>query len=102
MKHLTMLALGAGLLAPALLQADEALAKKHGCLVCHSVNKKVVGPSYKDVAAKYRGDAGAQARLVDKVKNGGKGSWGNVLMPANSPKVPDADIATLVRWVLAQ
>lgn len=92
-------ALGA---APVALAADgKALAKKHNCLACHSVDTKVVGPSYKDVAQKYKGDAGAPARLAEKVKKGGKGVWGSAPMPPNK-KVSDADLKTLVDWVLSQ
>jgi cytochrome c len=80
--------------------AQEALAKKYNCLACHSVDKKVVGPAYKDVAAKYKGDAGAEAKLVAKVKNGGSGVWGPIPMPPNS-SVPDADVKALVKWVLS-
>jgi len=79
----------------------EALAQKSGCLACHSVKNKVVGPSYKDVAAKYKGDKGAEAKLVAKVKAGGSGVWGPVPMPANSPQVKDEDIKTIVQWVLS-
>ena len=85
--------------------ADLDLAKKSGCLACHSVEKKVVGPAWKDVAAKYKGDAGAKDALVGKVKAGGKGNWtdvtGGVPMPPYSPRVADADIATLVDFILA-
>lgn len=84
--------------SPAL--ADEALAKKHACTACHAVDKKLVGPAYKDVAAKYKGDAKAEAKLAEKVKKGGSGVWGQVPMPPN-PNVPDADVAKLVKWVLA-
>lgn len=80
--------------------ASEALAKKHNCLACHAADKKLIGPSYADVAAKYKGDAGAEAKLVAKIKNGGAGVWGQVPMPPN-PAVPDADIKTLVKWVLS-
>ncbi len=84
--------------------ADLDLAKKSGCLACHSVEKKVVGPAWKDVAAKYKGDAGAKDALIGKVKAGGKGNWtdvtGGVPMPPYSPRVADADIATLVDFVL--
>ena len=80
--------------------AQEALAKKYNCLACHSVDKKIVGPAYKDVAAKYKGDAGAEAKLVAKVKNGGSGVWGPIPMPPNS-SVPDADVKALVKWVLS-
>lgn len=82
-------------------QASEQLAKKHNCLACHTVDKKMVGPSYKEVAAKYRSDAGAQAKLVDKVKKGGQGVWGQVPMPPN-PTVPDAELQSLVKWILSQ
>lgn len=80
--------------------ANEALAKKYACLACHSVDKKLVGPAYKDVAAKYRNDPGAAARLVGKVKKGSQGTWGQVPMPPNSA-VPDADVKTLVQWILS-
>jgi cytochrome c len=84
--------------------ADLDLAKKSGCLACHSVEKKVVGPAWKDVAAKYKGDDSARAALIEKVKKGGKGNWtdvtGGVPMPPYSPRVADADIETLVDFVL--
>ena len=75
--------------------AQEDLAKKYNCFACHAVDHKVVGPAYKDVAAKYRGDKAAPAKLFEKVKKGGAGVWGPVPMPPNS-QVPDADIKTLV------
>ena len=79
----------------------KALAQKSGCLACHSVDAKVLGPAYKDVAAKYKGDKGAEAKLVAKVKAGGSGVWGPMPMPANSPQVKDEDIKTIVHWVLS-
>jgi cytochrome c len=82
-------------------QANEALAKKYNCFACHAVDKKLVGPSYKDVAAKYAKDPNAEAKLVEKVKKGGQGVWGQVPMPPNS-QVPDADVHALVKWVLSQ
>lgn len=82
-------------------KAAEALAQKSGCLACHSIDKKVLGPAYKEVAAKYKGDKTAEARLVAKVKAGGSGVWGPMPMPANSPQVKDADITTVVQWILA-
>jgi cytochrome c len=91
----------AGALAAAPAWASEELAKKHGCFACHATDKKLVGPSYKDVAAKYGADKGAEAKLFDKVKKGGTGAWGTVPMPPNG-HVPDADIKTLVKWVLSQ
>lgn len=85
--------------APAL--ASMELATKSACTACHAVDKKLVGPSYKDVAKKYAGNAKAEAMLVEKVKKGGVGTWGQVPMPPN-PNVKDADIQTLVKWVLSQ
>lgn len=82
--------------------ADEALAKKSGCLNCHGIDKKLVGPAFKDVAAKYKGDKGAHATLAASVKNGSKGKWGNVMMPPNAPRVSEADTNKLVDFVLAQ
>lgn len=82
--------------------ADQALAQKSGCLACHGVANKVVGPAFKDVAAKYKGQKDAEAKLVEKVKKGGSGTWGPIPMPANSPQVKDDDIKTIVKWVLAQ
>ena len=78
-----------------------ALAQVKGCLACHQVAVKVVGPAYKEVAAKYKGDAGALDMLVKKVKAGGVGTWGQIPMP---PQVTasDAEIKTLVEWVLSQ
>jgi cytochrome c len=83
--------------APA--RADEALAKKHNCLACHQVDKKLVGPGYKEIAKKYKGQSGAAALLAGKVKKGGSGAWGAVPMPPN-PAVPDADLKKLVDWIL--
>ena len=101
MKSAAMILGLAGALAAAPALANEELAKKQGCFACHAVDKKLVGPSYKDVAAKYRADKGAEAKLFDKVKKGGTGVWGTVPMPPNA-HVPDADIKTLVKWVLSQ
>jgi cytochrome c len=80
--------------------ANEELAKKSACTACHAVDKKLVGPAYREVAAKYKGDKGAEAKLIEKVKKGGSGVWGQVPMPANS-NVKDEDIKTLVKWVLS-
>src|SRR6059058_6100416 len=85
--------------APAFAQAD--LAQKKNCLACHAVDKKVVGPSYKDVAAKYAGQKDAVDKLSQKVVKGGAGVWGAVPMPAN-PQVTDAEAKQLVQWVLQQ
>ncbi len=98
MKHI----ISAAVLASSLIAV--ALAKKSGCLACHSVEKKVVGPAWKDVATKYKGDAGARDAIIAKVKKGGKGNWtevtGGIPMPPYSPRVADADIETLVDFVL--
>ncbi len=97
-----------GCLSPLAAQAGEQgldLARKSGCLACHSIDNKVVGPAWKDVAAHYRDDAGAKAQLIEKVKKGGKGNWtavtGGVPMPPYSPRVADADIESLVDFILA-
>jgi cytochrome c len=87
--------------APARAQNIDELLKKHACLSCHAVDKKLVGPSYKDVAAKYRTQKDAQNLLVGKVKKGGAGVWGPVPMPPNAA-VPDADLNAMVKWILGQ
>ncbi|MFZ9642289.1 MAG: c-type cytochrome [Candidatus Methylopumilus sp.] len=102
MKLITSLLLLATLACTANAYADDAakaLAQKSGCLMCHSVEAKVVGPAFKDVAAKYKGKA-AESKLIAKVKAGGSGVWGPIPMPANSPQVKDEDIKTIVTWVL--
>ncbi len=81
-------------------QASEDLAKKHACVACHAIDKKGVGPAYKEVAKKYAADKGAQAKLEDKVKKGGTGVWGQIPMPPND-KVPAGDVSALVKWVLS-
>jgi cytochrome c len=80
--------------------ANEELAKKSACTACHAIDKKLVGPSYKDVAAKYKADKGAEAKLIEKVKKGGSGVWGQVPMPPNA-NVKDEDVKTLVKWILS-
>ena len=84
--------------APAL--ADLALATSKNCMACHAVDKKLVGPSYKDVAAKYKGDKTAVDKLAAKIIKGGSGAWGPVPMPAN-PQVNEADAKKLAAWVLS-
>lgn len=81
-------------------RADQALATAKNCMACHALDKKVVGPAYKDVAKKYAGNAKAQDMLVAKVMKGGAGVWGPVPMPANS-QVNEAEAKKLVAWVLA-
>jgi len=97
----------AGVLAatPAMAGSELDLARKSGCLACHAIDKKVVGPAWKDVAARYKGQADARALLIDKVKKGGKGAWTEVTrgvpMPPYSPRVSDANIEKLVDFILS-
>ena len=79
--------------------AAEAMMKKDGCAACHAVDKKLVGPAYVEVAAKYKGDKDAVAKLTKKVKEGGSGVWGQIPMPPNAA-TPTADITDLVTWIL--
>jgi cytochrome c len=81
--------------------APADLAKAKNCLACHSVATKIVGPAYKDVAAKYAGQKDAEDKLVQKVLKGGSGVWGAIPMPANT-QVSEAEAHTLVKWVLSQ
>jgi cytochrome c len=81
--------------------ADLELAKKSGCLACHSVEKKVVGPSWNDVGKKYKDTEGAKETLIGKVKAGGKGTWGAVPMPPYSPRVSDENLEKLVTFILS-
>ena len=99
MKVLIGAMLAAGVVV-APVQADEALAKKSNCLACHQIDKKSVGPAYKDIAKKYKGQDVA-AKLAEKVKKGGQGAWGPVPMPPN-PQVPDADIKKMVEFILSR
>jgi cytochrome c len=76
------------------------LLTKYNCQACHTLDKKLVGPSYKEIGAKYAGDSGAPAKLAQKIKSGGSGVWGAVPMPPNN--VPEADLKTIAEWILAQ
>ncbi|MGB4118403.1 MAG: c-type cytochrome [Polaromonas sp.] len=80
--------------------ADLALATAKNCMACHAVDKKLVGPSYKDIATKYAGQADAVDKLAGKVVKGGSGAWGPVPMPANA-QINDADAKKLVTWIMA-
>lgn len=86
---------------PARAQDAKALAQKSGCLACHTEDKKLVGPSMKEIAAKYKGDKGAVAKLSAKVKKGGAGAWGQIPMPPH-PQLKDEDIKKLVEYYLAR
>jgi cytochrome c len=101
MKHVIVLAslslaVAAG---PAFAQAE--LAKQKNCMACHQIDKKLVGPSYKEVAAKYKGDKDAAAKLAKKIREGGVGVWGQIPMPAN-PQVNEQEAQSLAKWVLSQ
>jgi cytochrome c len=80
---------------------ERELAQKSGCFACHMIEKKMVGPAWNDVSAKYRGQKNGEAKLISKVAMGGNGVWGVVPMPPNSPKVSDGDIKTLVHFILS-
>jgi len=97
-RALLIMAAMAAISAPAM--ADEALAKSKNCMACHAVDKKLVGPSYKDVATKYAGNAGAADMLAAKIIKGGSGVWGAIPMPANT-QVNEADAKKLAAWVLS-
>lgn len=101
MKVFVAAAVAAGLLSAAPAFASADLAKAKNCLACHAVDKKLVGPSYQDVAKKYAGDAGAAAKLAEKIQKGGSGVWGTMPMPAN-PQVNAEEAKTLATWVLSQ
>ena len=96
-KMIFALALTASAALPAL--ADDALAQSKNCMACHNVDKKVVGPAYKDVAAKYKADKTAADKLAAKIIKGGSGVWGPVPMPANS-QVNEAEAKKLANWIL--
>ncbi|MFM0626261.1 c-type cytochrome [Paraburkholderia xenovorans] len=99
-----MLGALAGVVAPAAHAADASrgrlVANANACMGCHAVDRKLVGPSFQQIAAKYKGDAQASAKLSRKVKDGGSGVWGMIPMPAHQ-SMSDADIRTVVDWVLA-
>jgi len=98
-RTLITLALALGAAAPAM--ADLALAKAKNCMACHAVEKKLVGPSFKDVAAKYANQKDANDKLAAKIVKGGSGVWGPLPMPANAA-VSEADAKALAAWVLTQ
>lgn len=103
MKHIlaAIVALSAGIAASTPALADMQLATAKNCMACHAVDKKLVGPSYKDVAAKYDGQKDAVEKLAVKVMKGGSGVWGPVPMPANA-QVSAEEAKKLVAWILAQ
>ena len=101
MKRLALFLAAAAVPACLPAYANEELAKKHACLACHAVDKKLVGPAYKDVAKKYGSDAKAVDALAVKIVKGGSGVWGAIPMPA-TPQVSEADAKKLAAWVLSQ
>ena len=101
MKRSLMLCMMLSALASSSAMANADLAKAKNCMACHAVATKVLGPAFKDVAAKYAGQKDAEDKLVGKVLKGGAGAWGTMPMPAN-PQVSDAEARTLVKWVMAQ
>ncbi|WP_423192476.1 c-type cytochrome [Cupriavidus sp. H18C2] len=84
---------------PVAAHASADLAKAKNCMACHGVDKKLVGPAFKDVAAKYKGDKGAAARLSQSIVKGSSGTWGPIPMPPNA--ISEADASALAKWVLA-
>lgn len=93
-------AIGSGAASAGVADAEaNPLLAKYSCQACHSTDKKILGPAFKDIAAKYAGDSSAAVKLAQKVKSGGSGVWGPVPMPANN--VPDADLGKMIDWILA-
>jgi cytochrome c len=101
MKSFLLVLFAMGGLVSNAAMANADLAKAKNCMACHAVANKLVGPAFKDVAAKYAGQKDAEDKLVAKVMKGGSGVWGAIPMPAN-PQVTEAETHTLVKWILAQ
>lgn len=101
MKLVLIALVAASTLAAGTVAASEKLAQASGCMTCHATDKKLIGPGYKEVAAKYKSDKDAETKLIQKVKAGSTGVWGTIPMPPNA-HVKDDDIKVLVRWVLSQ
>ena len=101
MKRSLLVVVAMSALASSSAIASADLAKAKNCMACHAVANKLVGPAFKDVAAKYAGQKDAEAKLTAKIIKGGSGTWGAVPMPAN-PQVSDAEAKTLVKWIMAQ
>ncbi|MBC3830834.1 c-type cytochrome [Undibacterium amnicola] len=100
MKTALMFAASVMMLVSGSAMANADLAKSKNCMSCHSVDAKILGPSFKDIAKKYAGDKTAEAKLATKVMKGGSGVWGAIPMPANA-QVNDAEAKTLVKWILS-
>jgi cytochrome c len=99
MKFVFALLFTLGILVAGNVAASEKLAQSSGCMTCHVLDRKIIGPGYKEIAAKYRNDKGAEANLVKKVKAGGSGVWGPTPMPPNA-HVKEDDIKAIVHWML--
>ena len=97
MKRLIVTALA--MIASSASMANLELAKSKNCVACHSVDNKLIGPAYKEVAKKYAGQKDAESKLVQKVLKGGSGVWGAIPMPPN-PQVPEAEAKILVKWIM--
>jgi cytochrome c len=100
MKRILVAVIALGAMFSNTAFASEQLAREKNCLACHAIDNKLVGPAYKEVAAKYKGDKSAEDKLAAKVMKGGSGVWGQIPMPAN-PQVTAAEAKTLVKWVLS-
>jgi cytochrome c551/c552 len=87
--------------APSSAVGAEAIITKYGCYACHGASAKIVGPSYQEIAAKYRGDPQAAARIAEQIHKGGSGKWGSTLMPP-FPAITDAETKTLTEWILSR
>ena len=96
--HLIVLALAAMAATPAMASAE--LAKAKNCMACHAIDKKIVGPGFKEIAAKYAGQKAVEAKLATKIVQGGAGAWGTMPMPPNALSQQEA--AALAKWVMAQ
>lgn len=100
MKRSLPIVIASMALASGAAYASADLAKAKNCMACHAANTKLLGPSYKDIAAKYAKDKDAAAKLAKKIREGGVGAWGELAMPPN-PQVNEAEALTLAKWVLA-
>lgn len=101
MKYRLLAVLATSALMSSAAMANADLARAKNCIACHAAANKVVGPAYKDIAAKYAGQPDAENKLIQKVLKGGSGAWGAVPMPANG-QVSEAEARTLVKWILSQ
>ncbi len=100
MKRILLAVVALSALVSGAASASEQLASEKNCLACHAVDSKLIGPGYKEVAAKYKGDKSAEAKLATRIMKGGSGVWGQIPMPAN-PQVSAAEAKELAKWVLS-